>query len=84
MLPTLLAASAGPTDIDAARVLLLALFAGVLVASINPGNNPGAMNGRSAPDGPLPAATSRDYVLLTLLFGLALACLFVGLWFMNH
>jgi len=42
-----------------------------------------ANNARNAKGGPVPPATTRDYILVTLFMTLGVAAMLVGLWFMK-
>jgi len=69
--------------------LCLALFGACLVVlgvhgAENPGGGPIPIRARSATGGPVKPATTRDYVIVTLIFAVAIAAIFVGLWFMKH
>jgi len=43
-----------------------------------------ANRARNATGGPVPPATTRDYVLVTISFALAIAAVFVGLYYMKR
>ena len=64
-------------------MLVLALLGAGVLGTVNP-SNPTAMNARNATGGPVKPATTRDYLLVTLFFTLAVAAIFVGLYFMNR
>ena len=44
----------------------------------------GPIRARNATGGPVKPATTRDYVLVTIFFAIAIAAIFVGLYFMRR
>ena len=72
--------------------MTLALFAGLLCALLLKAGALGStdaggsqhIHARNAKGGPVPPATTRDYVMITIYFAIAIAAIFVGLWFMKR
>jgi len=63
---------------------LIAVLTGCTVLSVAGGGWwTNANNARNARGGPVPPATTRDYILVTLFMTLGVAAMLVGLWFMK-
>ena len=64
--------------------LLCAVLLGGVVLGCTDAGGSQHIHARNAKGGPVPPATTRDYVLVTLFFAVAIAAVFIGLWFMNR
>ena len=88
MAPSLFAALTLLAESDPFRPLGVALLAAVLLGAAVLGSTDAGgshhIHARNAKGGLVPPATTRDYVMITLFFAIAIAAIFVGLYFMNR
>jgi hypothetical protein len=55
------------------------LLSTVVLGTVNPAGGPGPINARNATGGPVKPATTRDYIMVTIFFALAIAAILIGL-----
>ena len=60
-----------------------ALAGAAVLGAVGGGWWANANNPRNASGGPVKPATTRDYIIVALIMTLAVAAMFVGLWFMK-
>lgn len=64
--------------------LLCAVLLGGAVRGSTDAGGSQHIHARNAKGGPVPPTTTRDYVMITLFFAVAIAAVFIGLWFMKR